>query len=755
MPTPQDYIISFDFTAFTNQFSQLQRSYTEFGSLIQKVSESTGQGLSRLSDQTKGLYSDLSSLRLALDANYGQLSSNMKGTVSYLDELDKKTSSISENMRKMSGVGLGALVGAGAGLPQDKDTAGERLSDIRPDADGDPAVKEALNAAQEASAKADVALSGKGEGKAEDKTKREVSILQKEAAAARSSAASAASQLTGGLFSGGGLIGMAIGFMLLGYQEKNRRRAEMGEMVNVFEGGMDTLGEATTKAAIRDLSNFQEKAQKKYGIGRKEVQAIAKDFRDIGVLSKDMMKNISNSLGEVGEDVVKLTLGIDKMFNMASGTSSKHVTDMMSNYGDSLSDAANQYLRLSGAAQTSGMGVQRFIDAVYSGSQALSQYGIDLTDVSNVMRTIQKQYEEMGIGKQYAGTLASGAVQGISGAIAGMDMGKAALLGQELFPGLNPRDARQKLLEGFQRVKSGNDKGFFIQMIKAMRALIDRESVDRNQRILFAEQWFGIKDNVQAQALVDMDLSKIQDFGSVPKGLKQAFGVEGMQMSELEKMQYDMLQGVAKIGQGILKLLVGILGAVITGFRLVATKIQMIFSSPSERHELEKEIDRVMKLQEASIRSGLNDMLLGTGQTLGAFGDLFNDIGKPVVEALNVGKEAREVQAAKDEAFSDVRKSVLGDALRLAGAGNAANFTDIAVQNVNRAREAEVSSKTSDPVSEGVTDVVKNISAKALGSVKHITQSVTVKPVVIPGKAIKQSLTNQANAASVGYPEGY
>lgn len=748
MATPQDYIISFDFTAFTNQFSQLQRSYTNFGDMLRQVSDVVSQDLSKLSEKTTALHSDLARLGLALNSGYGLFSSNMQKTVSYLDDLDKKTAGIAENMSKMSGVGLHSLVGAGNGLPQDKDTVAERLSDIGGGATAlgadDPAV-----VAQEALRKAEEALSGKpttGAGKKED----ELSILEKEGKGARAAAGNAASQLTGGLLNGGGgIIGMAIGFMLLGYQDKTRKAAEMGEMVNVFEAGMTTLGDATTQAAIKDLSAFQEIAQKKYGIGRKEVQAIAKDFIDIGITSKAMMKNISTSLGEVGEDVVKLTLGIDKMFNMASGTSSKHVTELMTSYGDTLTEASNKYLRLAGAAQTSGMGFQRFVDSVYAGGQALSQYGIDLKDVQNVLRTIQQQYKDMGLGDQKAGDLAANAVQGISSAVASASTGLLSQLGQRVYPqeaskGASALELAQMVRDGVSRMKSGKDRGFYQKLGKGIKEDIQAISSNVSEQIEAGMRRWGL-DQQQTKSVLGVDWDNIKDFSQMPKGLKDAFGVEGQTMSALEKMQYDMMQGVAKIGQGLLKVVVGILGAVVTGFRALIVAVQLANPLTRNRDEKIAEIDRLMELQTTSLKAGLSDVINGTGELAGAFGDLFKDLGGPLAAALTSydkepaprsneelaarykGATPEEKRAIEQEGFEKVReetfndvKTIISDVIDFWTGNNEGKITTEEVPETYRGGNSRVASAPKIPPQPAVK-IIGVIPAQAIRKSVDIT----------------------------------
>lgn len=764
MPTPQDYIISFDFTAFTNQFSQLQRSYTDFGSLIRKVSESASQDISTLSDQTKNLYSDLSRLNLALDASYGAFSSKMRGTVDYLDDLDKKTASISSNMNKMSGVGLGALVGAGAGLPQDKDTAEERLSDVMPDK-GDAGTKDLLGAVEEANKKADAALSGKTEGGAGGGGKA-ISILEKEGAGARKAAASAASQITGGAFGGGGgIIGMLIGFMLLGKMDETRKAAESGEMMNVFEAGFDSLNAAVTQSAIKDLSSFQEIAQKKYGIGRKEVQAVAKDFIDAGIRAKDMMKNVSSSLGEVGEDVVKLSLGVDKLFNMSTGTSSGKIVELMTDYGDTLEEASKKYLRVASAAQESGIGVQKFIDSVYSGSQALKQYGIDLEDVSNVMRTIQKQYESMGLTEEKAGSLAGEGVSNLTTAIQNMSQDKKRELAMVLFPGKDASSALMEFEQGFMRAKEGKDEGFFLQIGAAMQRKVNSSGSRREDQLEFARAYYGL--NYQGfSAVVDTKWGDIKSFGKgSPKGLKESFDVEGKTMSELEKMQYDLIQGLATIGRGILKVLVGILGAVVTGFRMMYMSTKLSLTDFDSNERIYAEMDRLWSLQTSSLTEGLNDLLSGSDKTLGALGGLFDNIAHPLAEAL---KPAPLVPGRpEDEGFSDVPKSKLGDLARYARAGDAGNYLDEVnkqlADSIKAGKEWAEDTFHLDKEGPDGTKLEDAHDAHLWFRGKNQKQA-AAKPAppasvpaefVIPGSAVRQSLNNQNKALVVPEVMGY
>lgn len=649
MPTPQEYLLTFDFTSFTSQFTNLNKSFTDFGETIHKIAGQVSVDMKGLQDQANTLFTTLSNMGMLSDTGFKSFEKHMKETSGYLEEYQKKSSEISQKLKDISNTDISKLAQAagGGGVPG---TAHERTEDVLPGGvkGSDPEVSEEVEKQktklEELMDRLD-AVDKKFAGldkKLEEMFTHIWDKVKKEMSQAKSKAQSIFSQLTGGLLSGG-ILTMGLGAILLGYKEKDRKGVEAGEMLNVFEAGTSDFFSKSTKHASKWFSDFQEKAQWYYGIGRQEVQSTIKTMIDAGYTTDQIMTRFDKKLGEVGSNVVTLTLGLDKHFNLATGTAAQNVNNLVTNYGDTLEDAADKYVKLSFAAQRSGMGVSKFVDAVMSGSQALTQYGIDLNDVVQVMGTLQKHYKDMGLDKQYAGAQAAGALSGITQGIAGFGIGMQVEVAKRMFPkAANALEARQQFLEGWQRVAKGEDKGFLVDAVQqAVGYAKEQTGGGRVESIHYLEQQGLTSQAATAAVDVAEKLEKgaqIQDLSNQEmKALREAFLTEGKSVSELQKNQRDLIEGMSDIGMGLLKFLSGILGTLILGFKwLVTLPARLLMMSGDEADELDAQIGAAFDVQFASISSGLTQVKDGAGKVKDAVGQIFSEAFGSLSTALGV-----------------------------------------------------------------------------------------------------------------------
>lgn len=678
----QSYMLSFDFSELISQISDVEKSYTEFGKTIKGTASNIKTEIFNLKEQVEEFSSSILHVTDIIDVMYDLHHGHMKQSLTGLDDFSDKTKEIANNIEKISGLDLSSLVKSDK---EDKDTVQERVSDVLPGFSVQMGIEVAGETPEAAVEAADVALkkaesamkvakkalveTEKSESTLKSMTKNIVDTVKKELERGKQSMVSSiGGMMPGGL--GGGLIGGLLGMMILGVKEDVRNEAERGEMVNTFESVTGSLFSREKQKAIEWFSEFQEKAQFYYGIGRKEVQKAVRQFVDAGYEVNQITERFGKGLGEVGKNIPLLTLGLDKHFGVATGTAAQSVNDLVSQYGDVLDEAADKYTRLTFAAQRSGMGVSRFIDSVMAGSQALVQYGIDVEDVVNIMGSLKKHYSDMGLTEQYAGTMAAKGVKGIAGGIAGMTGGFQALIAQRVSPGRNIYETLQKFQEGFARISAGEDEGFLQETIKAISS-VSQEMVgsDRAKRIFFLKQkGFG---NEAATSIVDaankfekgIEIAKLG--AGERKKLRDAFKTEGKQMSELQKTQRDLIKGLSKIGEGILKVVTGILSSIITGLKAIPAFINA-YLQPTEakRMQVFGKLSDAMDGQWKALASGFEDMKEG-GAFLKdtALQNMIKNISKPLSEAakMDVGKSKQRNTA---QFIGDIMKGA-GDVVKV------------------------------------------------------------------------------------------
>jgi hypothetical protein len=627
------YILSFNFQEVVSQVESISRSYTEFGETIRDMSRQVQDDVESFQSKLSSISSTLNTFSSSMELTFLSLRGHLSETSYILQDIAKSSKFISENFQHVPQVF--------SGLTKDAKTSmQDRVKDVMsPSATAsfvmmnDPDMKEASGAletlrkeAEDAVAKAQQGIEALDEAKkkAQEEHKGIKGFLEKEVSGARSGIGSIIGRASGGII-GGGLIGGALASMVLGYTEKTRLQAESGEILNTLEATGDKLFSGPMKKATKWFSQFQEKAQWYYGIGRKEIQGVMSKMVEAGYKSEDLLARFDKKLGEVGTNTVTVTLGLDKYLNHASGTAMQSVIKLTQDYGDTLKAATSNILNLNLAAQRSGAGLSKFVDSVMSGSAALAQYGIDLKDVVALTAKLEQHYENMGLTKQYAGQLATTAASGIASGISNfseplkMDLARTMGLGQG-YEGL------QRLNEGWRRVQKGEDEGFFIKIMQAMGTVTDQQAGGASRAVQIAFWQKQGLDNLASTSFIDAKASGLLDkladgtheTKEQLKGLRRAFKTEGEQVSELQKAQRDIIKGMAEVGQGLLQIVGGILGVLVIGIRsipaLVTYAIEML-SPKGDKARAQAIMDSLIKVQQQqydALSSGWDKLASGS-----------------------------------------------------------------------------------------------------------------------------------------------
>ena len=258
-----------------------------------------------------------------------------------------------------------------------------------------------------------------------------------------------------------------------------------------------------------------------------------------------------------------------------------------------------------------------------------------------------------------------------------------------MHPDLGTIEAMQKVEQGAQRIAAGEDIGYFKEMMKAKVKIASNMS--RGDKVLGIEALKGtgyFPDTQSASAAWDLVMSgKIDsregvdqaEVGKQMHALKDAFITEGQQLSLLQKQQYNLMQGLATVGQGLIKILSGILGVLVTGFYWLYSLPSRLSMEPAEREKADEAIKAAWDAQMASFSSGLGDMWEGGGKAKDALGAIFGDMFKSLSPAIdlvksgvggNVDKLMQEVAelAVSQRRQTDVILTILDDLSNLSPA---------------------------------------------------------------------------------------
>jgi len=684
MAEVQTYLLKWDLDKFRDQIADSQATYTKFGSALRDLVGAVSGDLTALQQRASAVSSTLVGLTPQIERSVQTLREGSSSANQLLESIARSGSRIAADMSRATAGAPGAGKGP-QGSPPGVDKAEAQVEGVKASA------IIALDMANEALSKVSEALKIIERNKKALKAEMTAAekLMKDELKNAAAKVKEVVSHMPGGVLSSG-LLGGLLGAMILGYTETDRVKALSGEVLNVFEATGESL---SSKAGIKARefftgpNGFVEKAQWFYGISKEESMGVLKTMVDAGYKGKQISASFNKSLGEVGSNVAVLSMAVDKHFNQDTGTSMNNIIQITTSLGDSLKDATDKYTRLAFAGQRSAMGVSKFTDSVISGASAMQQYGVDVEDVASMMSTVQKHYQDMGLSPQYAGDRATQAVSGLMTSMANMNPAVKALVMQRINPGLSGLDARQAFEDGFKRVISGEDKNF---ASKAAMALYQyaAEGRDRSGAIKILEGVAGMQ-NQPAATLVDTkgELVKVNALTELNQketaNLKNSLITEGERLSALAKMQRELYKAIASIGKGLLKILTGLVGVLVMGFKSLPVLIMALIPGSqvgwAELNELSRKFDALS----TSISSGAQDMKTGFGMLPDIFGKEFSDDLKPLLDVLkydvpkyasggvempspfeSMEENARRVKAIKEEMISDITELVADEDTR-------------------------------------------------------------------------------------------
>lgn len=355
--------------------------------------------------------------------------------------------------------------------------------------------------------------------------------------------------LLGGTALGGGLFGL----MLHGVMYADRLAAEAGEITNIFSAA----GATASRSAIGHFAAFQEKAQTFYGVSRQEVQGVLKEFLLAGVTVDEIMEGGRKKMGEVGHDVVTLSLAMDKMFELSGGFTAQKAMEVVRNQGASVGDAVDRIMRVEMLAHRASVSVGDFTQEAVSAANELADYGVRVDSVAIAMTSLQDRFKDIGLNAQAAMEYAQQGVKDIAGGLKGANLGIQTMLAEQLGLGSDMR-ARYRLLDA---LSAGKERDF-IDVVHGLHRIAKTQTrrtyggtEEVREREYLERQGFGLMGS-KAVYTIGEQVERGQKVDAISKDewedIRKAFKIEGTKISELQKQSAQLTKALAKMGQGIL-----------------------------------------------------------------------------------------------------------------------------------------------------------------------------------------------------------
>jgi len=393
----------------------------------------------------------------------------------------------------------------------------------------------------------------------------------------------------------GGVLSGIVNWMKAGFLDKDRVRAEAGEMQNILVAAYDGGLNAATRAATRNLSGLQEHLQQYYGIHKSETQGVTKAFVDGGVAIERIEQRVGITLKGVESTTQTVSHALDLMFELPGGTSARRMVDYMAKYALTTDEAREAVTDLYMEGRE-GIGQPYFVRNVEAAAESLAGLGYNIRDVMDLAKTLGKAYEDMGVPKQFAGRVAAEGLQQLAAGIAQMGNDWAILVGERLGHGEGIR-AAQSLKDALQRALNRKDTNRFLEVAKTLfQIALDATGGDETYAREFLEAKFGYEG---ARAMAKLyNLAKEGKMVEAAKATEESMGVlaKSFQLEQKKTSQFEIMmniwnKGIAKLGQGLLSLAVETLAWLIAFFKSIPDFLSNIL-----RGDFDKNVELMSKI---------------------------------------------------------------------------------------------------------------------------------------------------------------
>jgi hypothetical protein len=623
----ESYLLRWDFDKFRDQISEATKSYTAFGGSLRALVSAVSGDLNTLQTRASSVTTMIGSLNPQMERSIQHIKEGTGSFSEMLNTVSQHGIKIASEVSRMKASGGPASGSSGAAMEQAQSQVVVML-------EGAAFAGASVEIAQE-NAENVIRVVADTDKKSEEDVNRVKKYLESELEAAAGKAQEIASHVPGGIL-GGGVVSGLLAAMVLGVTERDRLKAQKGEMLNVIEASGEAISSDASRKVTSWFSQFQETAQWYYGISREETQGVLKAMVDAGYKAHEIMATFNSSLGAAGQHVGIMSIALDKHFNQDTGTSISNITKITTSLGDSLQEATDKYSRIAFAGQKSAMGISKFTDTIISGASAMQQYGVDVAEVAGIMGTIQKHYEKMGLSPQYAGNQATNFINGISQGIAGMDPSMKAMIAQRMFPELTGVDARQKWEDGFKRARQSGSEDFVTRTLLSLREWASQGGKTRAQAIRLIESKIG--DNRTAAGLYDATTelakgNKLSELSVEQQGLiKNALSTESEKISDLAKLTRDLTNAISAIGQGLLKVLAGLVGAIVLSIKYLPEIIAAALPTGDKKFlvDIRAQYDKLGD----SMSAGIDAANTGLKDAAAAMKTEFKNDLQPIIDVL-------------------------------------------------------------------------------------------------------------------------
>jgi hypothetical protein len=439
----------------------------------------------------------------------------------------------------------------------------------------------------------------------------------------------------------GNILGGLVDIMVHGYMDKDRVRAEAGEMKNILIAAYDDGVKGAVASGTRSLAAIGESMQRFMGINRSEIQAVAQSFVDGGISVTRIEEHVAMKIRGVENNTTTVALALDKMLNIPSGSSAKRMVGMMRDYGKSLEDARDLTIRMQMVGKQSGIGAKQFAQDVDSTSNILREYGFDIEGTIDLLDHLRESFEGIGVPKQFAGRQAALGMQQIASGIVKMSDTWKVVLGEKL-TGKRGLEARQAMMDAFLRVLEEKNTHELVRYTGAIwETAMEAAGGNEATALTFVDVTMGfgfvgaksikqIHDDAKAGRMVEAAKAAEENI----KLFRKTFDIEKEKMSQFDLFMNTWMKGLAKVGTGLLGLTANTLAMLIAYFKALPEYIGNIIDKKPDAN-----IALAARLHDFDVVASTH-----TSKMIKGFDQMMKALSK--IEGDVLGASLRSLQAA-------------------------------------------------------------------------------------------------------------
>lgn len=408
------------------------------------------------------------------------------------------------------------------------------------------------------------------------------------------------------------------------------RRSLMGfQQTGGGLGGAEQVRQQGQQIGVR-MKDLEES----FLAAKEEVQAVYGAMVEGGFKAGQVTDRVTFQVKGFGQTVTEASLGLDKAFQLAAGSSMNFASALTRATGEGLPEMLSLVKDLGMRVGETGMNMQSFVGTIVQASSALRVQGADAKALAGAYMNVQESFKaamDPRTSQQRVSEMAAGALQGIATWTANMPIGMQGLVGRQVGQRLGIDTSRMDITEVLLNIKTG------WQMAgRGAGQSFEREAVISTWQALgnmpppqraFAMMQSGASPEM-AMALLQAERSggvdKMFDFTkakeSEQKRLSEAAELQPLNKTTFEKMMKEIQAAMYAIGE----VMIGLLGNIATGI----VNFPLIFEGSAGREQYSQKMAKSWSYtNKAALRVGdnLGRLVDQLGEELGdtqAGGDL-------------------------------------------------------------------------------------------------------------------------------------